>query len=131
MKQSLKGRSILIFEDQALISMHIQSILEDVGAKIVTAPNLRTALEAVKDITLSAAIIDYLLENGNNSEVCEQLNARGIPFVLFTGAPKPRGECAKGAYLEKPTTAKELLASVEALFERDQLRWLAGSTTVH
>ena len=48
--------------------MHIQSILGDVGAKIVSAPNLRAALEAVKDVTLSAAIIDYLLEDGNNSE---------------------------------------------------------------
>ena len=61
----------------------------------------------------------------------EQLNARGIPFVLFTGAPKPRGECATGTCLEKPTTAKELLASVEALFERGQLRWPAGHATVH
>jgi DNA-binding response OmpR family regulator len=131
MEQSLKGRSILILEDQALISMHIQSILGDVGAKIVSAPNLRAALEAVKDVTLSAAIIDYLLEDGNNSEICERLNARGIPYVLFTGAPKPSGECAQGSYLEKPTTAKELLASVEALFERHQLRWPVGSTTVH
>jgi DNA-binding response OmpR family regulator len=131
MEQSLKGRSILIVEDQAIISLHIQSILGDVGARIVTAPNLRTALAAVKDSTLSAAIIDYLLEDGNNSEICEQLNARGIPFVLFSGAPRPIGECAQGTYLEKPTTAAKLLASVEALFERGQLRWPAGSATVH
>ena len=131
MKQSLKGRSILIVEDQALISMHIQSILGDVGAKIVTAPNLRTALAAMRDSKLSAAIIDYLLEDGNNSEICKQLNARGIPFVLFSGAPKPTGACAQGSYLEKPTTAKELLASVEALFEPGQLRWPAGASTVH
>ena len=80
------------------------------------------ALGAVEDSFLSAAVVDYLLEHGTNSPICDRLNSRGIPYVLFSGAPKPNGPCADGAFLEKPTTPEKLLACVESFFEPAQIR---------
>src|ERR1700733_4740050 len=118
---SLKGRSSLVVESEPVIALHIECILKDVGARVVRATTPETALGTVEDSFLSAAVVDFVLEHGTNSPICNRLNSRGIPYVLFSGAPKPNGPCADGAFLEKPTTPEKLLACVESLFEPAQI----------
>jgi DNA-binding response OmpR family regulator len=61
MDRPLAGRSILIVEDEPLIALDIQRGFEAAGARVMTMRSLQTALAAVEDPDLSAAILDHAL----------------------------------------------------------------------
>src|SRR5437899_2733138 len=82
---SLAGRLILICEDEPLIAIDIANAFTDVGARVVSARSLKSALIAAEDPDLSAAILDHALGDGDSSQLCERLKERNIPFVFHTG----------------------------------------------
>jgi CheY-like chemotaxis protein len=69
---ALRGRSILVIEDEMLIGMGIRTALEGAGALV-------TGL--VEHDGLAAAIMDHALADGDSTELCQRLKARGIPYV--------------------------------------------------
>ena len=57
---SLRGRSILVVEDEMLIGMHIRKALEDAGALVTATTTVRHALILVEQHDrLAAAIMDH------------------------------------------------------------------------
>jgi DNA-binding response OmpR family regulator len=60
---------------------------------------LRDALALADHPDLSAAILDFGLRDGDAGPVCERLNRRGIPFVLYSGY---ENAVARGVTLRKP-----------------------------
>ncbi len=84
-KSPLRGRRILLVEDDPLSILQIQSALENAGAEIAAvASTLQEALDAAED-RLSAAVLDVNLDGEMSHAAAERLIARRVPIIFATG----------------------------------------------
>lgn len=80
---SLTGQSILLVENEPLISFDIQASLQECGANMILAPTLESAIVMAQHAEISAAIVDLTLIN--SARLSDALHGRGIPFMFYTG----------------------------------------------
>ena len=118
METSLRGRLILIAEDEPLIALDITLAFEDEGAWVTRARTLNEALLGVEDRALSVAILDHALSDRDSSKVYARLKERNIPFVTYSGYGDL--ECFGGVHLKKPACMSVLVATVKGLLEQQQ-----------
>jgi two-component SAPR family response regulator len=87
MTDALSGLRAMIVEDEALIAMHIEDVLEELGVRIVG--RFRTvgdALASVDAVAPDLALLDVNLGEGVTSlPIAEHLSLRGVPFAFLTG----------------------------------------------
>jgi len=107
---SLTGRVILVVQRRWVIAHALSASLEANGAEVLLAVNARSASGLLDHPDLSAAILD-----GNSRALCRQLNARGIPYLLYTGRPQFGDECAAAPIVRKPVSSTHVVESVERL----------------
>ena len=100
--------------------MDIAAELEKRGAAVEVASSLRQALELVESDGLSAAILDHGLRDGDSSAICERLNERHIPFLIYSGYSDAKGACLNGPLLEKPARMEVLILTLEGLLKSRQ-----------
>jgi CheY-like chemotaxis protein len=83
----LRGRRILVVEDEYMMAQDLQSDLEDAGAEVVgPVPSVEAALTALeKENMLDGAVLDVNLRGEKAYLVADALRDRRIPFVLATG----------------------------------------------
>ena len=84
----LRGRHLLVVEDEYMIAMDIAHTLEELGAEVVgPAGSVADALLLVQDedSRIDAAVLDINLRDERVFPVAEALIARGVPFVFATG----------------------------------------------
>ena len=115
MDRPLAGRIILIIEDEPLIALDIQDAFEDAGAQTIVTRTLASALLAVENPALSAAIVDHALGDGDSSEICHRLRGRNVPFVTYSGFANLDGACAEAEHVNKPASPSVLVATVTGL----------------
>jgi DNA-binding response OmpR family regulator len=84
--EALRGRKVLVVEDDALIAMLISDVLTERGA-IVDGPvgTAKAALQAAGASTCDLALLDVHLGRGSSAEVAALLRARGVPVAFVTG----------------------------------------------
>ena len=102
-------------EDELLIGMDIRSALEEAGANVTATTTVRHALILVEHDGLAAAIMDHALKDGDSTELCARLTARGIPYVSYSGFDPVKGASRDAAFVSKPATMDTLLSTVEGL----------------
>ena len=112
MDRPLGGCSILVVEDEPLIAMDVVQGLEAAGAAVSVARTLKDALDKVEAPELSAAVLDHRLRDGDSSQICERLDAKNIPFVIYSGYTKIDGACSEGKLVHKPVAPEELVTTV-------------------
>ena len=120
---SLKGRRILVVEDQFLIAMEVQHYLERAGA-IVAGPvgTVDQALSKAEEDILDAALLDIDLGGERCWPIADVLARRGIPFVFTTGFEGSIGMPERFAglpILSKPYREEEVLAVLRRLLRRN------------
>jgi DNA-binding NarL/FixJ family response regulator len=82
----LAGRRILLVEDEMLVSMALESTLQDSGATVIgPLARVKQALEAARREQIDAAVLDINLAGEKVFPVADLLAERGIPFVFYTG----------------------------------------------
>jgi DNA-binding response OmpR family regulator len=81
----LTGRTILVVEDDGLISIDLIARLEDAGAIALSARDLERGLSLATGAGLSAAVLDFDLDGSDTTAVCWKLVDRGVPFLFHTG----------------------------------------------
>ena len=81
----LRGRSVLIVEDEPLIALELHDALRIAGASILAATTIRDALELISYAQICAAIVDVDLGGDDCSSICRALAKRSIPFMFYTG----------------------------------------------
>jgi DNA-binding NarL/FixJ family response regulator len=82
----LRGRHLLIVEDNFLILLELEAVLRDAGAETVqTCRTVKDALARADEETLSAGILDVRIGPDSVAPVARRLAARGAPFVFYTG----------------------------------------------
>jgi DNA-binding NtrC family response regulator len=112
---SLKGRSLLIVEDEPLIVLDMTNTLACTRAEITSTNTLKHAMLLVEDDGLSAAILDHALPDGDSSALCARLTERGIPYMIYSGYRHIDGPCKGAPHLNKPATPAALITAVEEL----------------
>lgn len=73
---ALRGRSILVVEDEPLIGYEIRIALEEAGASVTSTTTVRHALILIENDGLAAAIMDHALADGDSTIVCARLKER-------------------------------------------------------
>jgi DNA-binding response OmpR family regulator len=115
---ALRGRSILVVEDEPLIGWDIREALENAGANVTATTTARHALILIEHDGLAGAIMDHALADGDSAEVCVRLKARGIPYVTYSGYDPVKGASLDATHVSKPATMDILLSKLEALLPR-------------
>ena len=100
-------RSVLIVEDESLISMMLEDFLDSLGHQVVgISDTVSDAMTKVEAGGFDVAIIDVNLNGEQIWPVADRLADKGIPYVLATGGhiepPPPRH--ARVPVLSKPFT---------------------------
>ncbi|MBS0297613.1 MAG: response regulator [Proteobacteria bacterium] len=83
----LVGRRVLVVEDEALVSMLIEQMLEDLGCFVVgPATTIAGALALAGDgEAIDMALLDVNLSGERVFPVAEALERLGVPFAFSTG----------------------------------------------
>jgi DNA-binding response OmpR family regulator len=81
---ALKGRSILIVEEEPQVARRLAAKLQQAGAKVYAAGKLRDALYLAEHPALSAAVVNLRIGDDTTVRVCRRLTHLGIPFVFHT-----------------------------------------------
>jgi DNA-binding response OmpR family regulator len=113
----LRGRSILVVEDEMLIALDIAQAFERAGANVTTTSTVRHALILVEHNGLSAAIMDHALSDGDSTRLCARLMERGIPYVSYSGFDPVKGADKDAPYIAKPATMEAILSTVEEMLK--------------
>ena len=111
---NLRGKRILVVEDDALIAVDYHFQLREVGAQPQAyEPTSKAALDYLATHDIDAAIVDYRLRDGTCEQVLKSLRSRDIPFVIVTGcAFEMRGNLNSPYVLSKPTTPTDIWSAL-------------------
>jgi DNA-binding NtrC family response regulator len=105
-----------VVEDDFIISMELDSILEDAGAEVVgPCRSVAQASALIDQDRIAAAILDFRLGQDTSLPVAQQLTRRGIPFVFFTGQANTNqihAEWPGAKIIAKPFQRRTIVAAV-------------------
>lgn len=109
----LRGRKIIVVDDEVLIALQIATILEESGV-IVAGPyySLEGILSVVEDIEVDVAILDINLNGSKIFTAADILQRRNVPIIFHSG----NSDAAHAAerypgclVLRKPCADREIL----------------------
>jgi CheY-like chemotaxis protein len=111
------GLSILIVEDETVVSFLVEDMLVELGcATVWHACTVTEALAALEANAPDAAVLDVNIAGQKVYPVAERLSATGIPFLFATGYDRailPR-QWAKRPLVQKPFQRAALAAGLRA-----------------
>jgi len=108
------GRSILVLENEALISQSLKELFEAEGADVHLASTPNEALRLADEIVLSAAVLDFGSNGDVGARVGRTLRAYGIPFMYYTGYDDLKGTPV-APVLTKPATGRALVTTMAGI----------------
>ena len=109
----LRGRLILVVENELLIAMDIVKALEDAGANATMTTTARHAMILIEHDGLAGAIMDHGLTDGDSTTVCARLQERGIPYVSYSGYEPVKGASVDAPHIMKPESMDVLMSTME------------------
>jgi CheY-like chemotaxis protein len=114
----LAGRSVLVVEDETIISLEIEQMLLDLDCgPIWHAANVMQALAILAQHRPDVAVLDVNLGREKVFPVADMLIERAIPFIFSTGYGRnglPR-EWASRPVIQKPYLTRELAMALTPL----------------
>jgi CheY-like chemotaxis protein len=117
-ERRLADLHILVLEDEAMVSMLIEGMLEDLGcASVKTAMRQEEALHLIQTEAIDLAILDVNLNGHDSYPVADALEARKIPFLFSTGYEREslRERYCHKPVLEKPFSGEDLAKILRTL----------------
>ena len=114
----LRGRSVLIAEDQFLIADEMCLAIERLGGRVIgPVASVAAALRLISEALPDMAVLDVDLNGERVYPVADALRAAGVPFVFTTGfdvsTMDPRFR--EALRLEKPIRMGTLARTLERL----------------
>jgi CheY-like chemotaxis protein len=120
-ESALRGRRVLVVEDEMLLAMEFDTVLRGQGC-IVLGPvaTVGRALTLIDEAPPEAAILDLNLRGHSSLPVAAALNGRNVPFLVVSGystASMPTPELGQAPRLSKPVDPFALLRELARLLE--------------
>jgi DNA-binding response OmpR family regulator len=114
---ALRGRSILVVEEEPHVSKQLTDHLRRAGATVFAAGKLRDALYLAEHPALSAAVINLRVGADNTARVCRRLSYLGIPFMFHTrhDATEASKAWPKAPVVSKPADSAVVVNTVAGL----------------
>jgi len=112
MTDALAGRSILVVEDEVLITLDLRRCLENAGAHVFAATQLAHGILLAGHSDLSGAVLDYRLGSDTATPICLRLEERGIPFVFYSAYDTTRERWPNAPRVPKPAPDADLVTAV-------------------
>ena len=113
MTGALRGRRVLVVEDDPLIAMELADLLATGEVEALgPVPTVRAALDALAAAQPDAAVLDLNLRGERSTPVARALLEAGVPFVLTTGYARSQldePELAEAPLVPKPVDHRLLL----------------------
>ena len=118
------GARILIAEDEPNIVTSLEFLLQKNNYEVRVARNGDEALQLVESFMPDVVLLDVMMPVRNGFEVCSKIREnpalRRVKIVMLTArgrdAERDKGlALGANAYMTKPFSTKELLATVEQL----------------
>lgn len=125
----MKGKRVLIADDEPDILEIISFNLSKEGYEVKTAPNGVEALEEVKSFKPHLVILDIMMPGMTGVEVCKSLRTQpqyNDMFIMFLTAMSDEASQIKGLetgaddYISKPISPKVLTSRVNAVLRRSK-----------
>ncbi len=119
----LRGRSILIVEDDSVLATDLTALLTRAGCRVVLpTTSVGAALSTVTHYQVDAAILDVNVQNEWVFPVAHALAAAGIPFLFLTAYALDSipAEHRNRPFFNKPHQPATLLASIIGLVRPKQ-----------
>jgi DNA-binding response OmpR family regulator len=116
---ALKGKRILVVEDDFYLASDEASALKEAGAEVVDLTgDSEHARKVIDSEQIDCALVDINLGNGPGFETARALRARKIPFQFTTGYDSATipAEFSEVVRVEKPFEQKALLTALQRLF---------------
>ncbi len=101
----LAGARILVVDDDFLIRLHIESLLTQRGAIVLTADAVDEALRVGREEPLDLALLDVDLGGEDSAGVAALLAARQVPVIAVTGYST---DSLDGPWRDRPIIAKPI-----------------------
>jgi CheY-like chemotaxis protein len=115
----LRGRRVLIVEDEMLVAMELETLIADEGCTVIgPAPTVDRALALLEHERPDAAVLDVNLNGTTAAPVAAALTAQGVPFVLATGYGGAQGlqpELTGAPRVDKPVNHEQLVRALAQL----------------
>jgi CheY-like chemotaxis protein len=119
--EALRGRRVLVIEDEMLVAMEFESLLQRQGCAVVgPASTVDRALALLDHDQPDAALLDLNLNGEPASAVAVALRTRGVPFVLVTGygeAQSSEPELQGAPRVDKPVNHYALLRALAQVMD--------------
>jgi CheY-like chemotaxis protein len=111
----MRGSSILVVEDEPLIKLELTDLFESAGAQVIAVSTCQQGLTAIARQQVSAALLDYVLLEGNVAPLCRHLAERRVPFMFYTGYLDLERSYPRSIIIHKPAGNEVLLAAMAGL----------------
>jgi DNA-binding response OmpR family regulator len=117
MNQALAGRRIFVVEDEFLISLLLETALEDEHCTIIGPfDRIPAALEAARRENVDLALLDVNVGGEKVYPVAEFFAERGIPFLLLSGfGDQAAADDSRWEIFSKPFKIGTLLGKMNEL----------------
>lgn len=121
---ALHGLTVLVVEDEVIVSLLVESMLMDFGCKDVCyASRVEEALAILAERTPDAAVLDVNLDGETVYPIARKLDAAEVPFVFATGygAGGITDEWAGRPVIQKPFQSDTLASALTAALAATRL----------
>ena len=123
----LKGRRILVVDDEPDVCTFLRAVFEDNGAKVQSAGDGDQGIQAARTWKPDLITLDLNMPGRDGGQVYAELRRdpalKGIPVVIITGKPELRKLIYERpvpppeGYLDKPVTEETLLVNIRKVLE--------------
>ena len=114
------GRRVLLVEDSPVVGPFTADLLQELDYEVLgPAPNMATARQLIEEEQFDAAVMDIHIRGERVFNLCEALEAKGVPFLLTSGyadwaipekwEDRPR--------LQKPYTLEQMSEALSKLLD--------------
>ena len=118
----LKGRTVLVVEDQPIMAMTIEEMLRALGCSVVWhASGITDALAMMRSQRPDCAVVDLYLAGDLAYPIARWLDSERIPFVFLKGYGRRAilSDWASRPSVQKPFSVRTLQAKLEAALDQD------------
>lgn len=115
--RTLYGHKLLLVEDNFLVAHDLLQMLQQMGCDVVgPAASVQDGIRLAEDETITGAILDINLQDGDCSPIATKLKERNCPFFFVTGFASPVLQVRelKSVYrLHKPVVSEDLMTAIQ------------------